>query len=275
MTLNRWQMEALLIAVLSLMVLGSCRGAARTPDGRAIASQKPRILILVTSADRLPDGQPTGLWLEEYAVPYQAFVEAGYPVDTVTIRGGAVPIDPRSDPSAEQRRAWAPAIRQLQRTRSLAEVKAADYQTLFIPGGHGAMLDLARHPQVARLVERLDAAGAVIAALCHGPAALVEARTVAGEPLVAGRRLTAFSDAEERAVQLEEAMPFLLESRLRELGAQVEVAPAFKGHVIRDGRWITGQNPASSAQMAREVLVVLEGAAARSGGDVFPSASRR
>jgi len=223
-----------------------------------LAATEPKpVLMLVTGAKEMPSGKPTGLWLEEFAVPYAMLRDAGYPVEVVTPAGGAVPIDPRSQPDAAKQQKWQQAIQRLTDTEPLAAVKSDAFAAIFVPGGHGAMFDLADDPAVAKLIGQFYQQNKPIAAVCHGPAALVNVIDKNGTPLVSGKRLTAFSNAEEHAVALAEDMPFLLESRLRNLGADVVVSPLFTAHAVRDGNLITGQNPASSQQTAELLLELL------------------
>ncbi|MBV8371920.1 MAG: type 1 glutamine amidotransferase domain-containing protein [Candidatus Eremiobacteraeota bacterium] len=215
----------------------------------------PKILIVVTSHAEIDSEHRTGLWLEEFAVPYAAFREAGIEVVTASPRGGAAPVDPRSRDGA----ADAAAVAALERTLVLHEVgDALQYDAIFVPGGHGAMFDLANSLPLKTLLSEFDAQGKLVAAVCHGPAAFVDAIR-AGEPstLVAGRTLTCFTDEEERIGGLQSLMPYLLASKLREQGATVIEATPWESHVEIDGTWITGQNPQSSAQVARAVLTAL------------------
>lgn len=221
------------------------------------ATESKTILVLVTGAEKMPNGKATGLWLEEFAIPYKAFVDAGYRVEIVTPQGGVAPIDPRSNPEPAQAVAWEEAARRLRQTRPIASVSSDDFAAIFIPGGHGVMFDLVDDPAVAKLIQEFDVQGKPVAAVCHGPAALVNVVRKDGSPLVAGRRVTAFTDAEERAVELDRDMPFLLETRLRELGAKVETRDNFTVHAVRDGNLLTGQNPASSGATATLLLEAL------------------
>jgi putative intracellular protease/amidase len=218
------------------------------------------ILMVLTGVGQMPDGEPTGLWLEEFAVPYQLFVDAGYEVVLATPEGGPVPVDPRSTTGETMPANGAFALTLLQDTRPLRSVDLTAYDAVFFPGGHGTMFDLPNHPDVAATVAAFLPSGRPTALVCHGPAALVGVVDDAGVPLVRGRTLTAFSDSEERAVALDQAMPFLLETRLRELGAIVTPGPDFQAKVVVDGNLITGQNPPSSEGAAQAVLKLLGGA---------------
>jgi len=221
----------------------------------------PKVLMIVTGHARIDDEHSTGLWLEEYSVPWHAFRDAGFEIVTATPHGGDVPIDPRSLEGAVASDA---AREDLKQTMTLREAgDAMEYDAVFIPGGHGTMFDLATFDPVKTLLSEFDAQGKIIAAVCHGPAAFVDAiRTGEPETLVAGKRMTCFTDDEERAVKLDGLMPFLLESKLREQGANVVTAPNFSDHVEVDGTWITGQNPQSSASTAKAVIEALKTRAA-------------
>jgi putative intracellular protease/amidase len=218
---------------------------------------KRNVLILVTGADRLANGKETGIWLEEFAVPYYLLKEAGFGIVVASPKGGATPLDPTSLDGEVKRAQWAEAEKRLQQTLPLVEVMSDDFDALFLPGGHGTMIDLPDNADLKALLNRFARADKVIAAVCHGPAGLVGARKGDGTPLVAGKTITAFTDAEERAVGLDDAVPFLLESRLREEGAQFVVGDNWASHVEVDGTLITGQNPASSEAVARAVISLL------------------
>lgn len=221
-----------------------------------------RVLIVVTSHDRMGDTDTrTGIWLEELAVPYYRFVDAGVAVEIASPRGGAAPLEPKSlgpqganDPTVDRFVADPVAQRRVAATLPLASVDVTAFDAVLLPGGHGTMWDLPLDASVQRAVEQADAAGRVIAAVCHGQAGLVTACRADGKPLVAGKRVTAFTNAEEDAVGLTGVVPFLLESRLRELGAYFVSGPNWEPMAVRDGRLITGQNPASSAAVADHVM---------------------
>lgn len=217
------------------------------------------VLMLVTSADRMPNGEATGLWLEEFATPWQVLRASGHAVTAASPRGGAAPVDPRSRADAQQHPQWSEAERVLQQTAPLQAQQAADYDAVFIAGGHGTMFDFPDNPALAGLLRDFHAQGKPIAAVCHGPAAFVGATRADGRPLVEGRTLTAFSDDEERAVHLEDAVPFLLSDRLATLGAAVDNGPVFEPNVRRDDWLITGQNPMSSARAAETLVEALRG----------------
>jgi len=222
----------------------------------------PKVLIVTTSHETLGNTEKkTGLWLEELATPYYAFVDAGTSVTIASIQGGQVPIDPGSQkahgdnsPSVERFLNDTNGQQSVANTPSVDEVKASNYDALFLPGGHGTMWDLPQSDRLAQIISEMLAQGRIVSAVCHGPAGFVSAKTATGESIVKGRRVAAFTDAEEQAVGLSETVPFLLESKLRELGADICKANNFEACVVADGNLITGQNPMSSEQVAREVL---------------------
>ncbi|HLO75492.1 MAG TPA: type 1 glutamine amidotransferase domain-containing protein [Magnetospirillum sp.] len=225
-----------------------------------------KILMILTSSATMGDSaEPTGVWFEELATPYYAFVDAGASVTLASIAGGAVPVDPRSvrprgenEPSVERFLGDAAASASLKATPPVAAVDVSGYDAVFLPGGHGTMWDLPGSKALAALLGKAWASGKVVAAVCHGPAGLVGVKDAEGNPLVRGRRLTSFTDSEEQAVGLTATVPFLLESRLRELGGRYESAGNFQPFAIADGRLVTGQNPASSALTAKLTLEALK-----------------
>ncbi|MGY6269252.1 type 1 glutamine amidotransferase domain-containing protein [Achromobacter denitrificans] len=224
------------------------------------------ILIVLTSHDQLGNtGRKTGFWLEEFAAPYYAFVDAGARIALASPAGGQPPLDPKSDePDAQtdatrRFRKDAEAGRLLASTRRLDEVQAADYDAVFYPGGHGPLWDLAEDPKSVSLIEAMLAAGKPVSAVCHAPGVLRHARTADGKPLVQGRQVTGFSNAEEAAVQLTGVVPFLVEDELKKLGGLYSSGPDWQPHVASDGLLITGQNPASSVAVAETLLERLKG----------------
>ena len=215
------------------------------------------LLMLVTSASQMGQGQQTGLWLEEFAVPYLLFRENNIPVVVASPKGGKIPVDPNSVPDDSEKEAWADAIAALQDTRELEAVWEDGYCGVFVPGGHGAMFDMPDNPLVAAVMERTWAQGGLLGAVCHGPAALVGLRNEERAPLVKNKTLACFTNSEEREVGLDEIMPFLLASRLEELGARLDLADDFTPHAVTDGKLVTGQNPQSSRVVAEAVIAQL------------------
>jgi putative intracellular protease/amidase len=224
-----------------------------------------RVLFVLTSHAQLGNtGRQTGVYLEELAVPYWYLLDQGYSVRLASIAGGAAPIDPGSrepsnlSPAVERFLGDEKAMAALRDTPAVDTCSVDDFDAVYLPGGHGTMWDLPSSVALARLVGSAFDAGRVVAAVCHGPAGLVSASLADGRPLVAGRRVAGFTDEEEAAVGLADVVPFHLEQRLRELGAEVVVAPAFTSNAVRDGRLVTGQNPQSSEALAVQIVAALQ-----------------
>jgi putative intracellular protease/amidase len=224
-----------------------------------------RVLIIATSHTSLgTSGKPTGVWAEELVLPYYQLIDAGAAVEIASPKGGALAFDPSSIKPAGQNdalieRFLADPVAQAKAhaTHVAAAVDASGFDAVFFPGGHGAMWDLPVDAGVTRAAEAAFAAGALIASVCHGAAGLVTARRADGKPIVEGKRINSFTDAEEDAVGLSAVVPFRLESRLRELGAVFEGAPNWQPFAVRDGQFITGQNPQSSKLVAEHVVEAL------------------
>lgn len=223
-----------------------------------------KILMVVTSHDKLGDtGEKTGFWLEELAAPYYAFRDAGAKVTIASPRGGMPPVDPKSnlpenETEATTRFKHDPAAQDdLAYSKRLREVSVNDYDAIFFPGGHGPLWDLAGDPDSIALTEAFVKADKPVGAVCHAPAALADVKGKDGDFLVKGKRVTGFTNAEEEAIGLADVVPFLLENRLKERGAQFRHGENWASHVEVDGKLVTGQNPASSASAAEALLQLL------------------
>ena len=224
-----------------------------------------KVLMVLTSHDRLGDtGRKTGFWLEELAAPYYVFKDAGYEITLASPKGGQPPLDPKSaEPNFQTdatRRfeADAEASKALANTVKLAEVDADGFDTVFYPGGHGPMWDLAESKVSAALIESFLSASKPVALVCHAPAALRHVKTPEGRLLVEGRKVTGFTNTEEAAVGLTKVVPFLLEDDLKARGGIYSSRPDWSPHVVQDGLLITGQNPASSATAAQRLVEALK-----------------
>jgi len=216
-----------------------------------------KVLVVLTSHDRLGDtGRATGFWLEELAAPYYRFKEAGWEITLASPKGGQPPLDPKSnepDAQTDQTRRFeadTEAMTALANTTRLDSVNADDYDTLFYPGGHGPLWDLAEDADSARLIETTLRAGKPLALVCHAPGVLRHTRNEDGTPLVRGRKVTGFTNTEEEGVQLTEVVPFLVEDELSKLGGHYTKHTDWQPYVVQDGLLITGQNPASSGPAA-------------------------
>ena len=219
--------------------------------------RKMKILMVLTSHDDLGDtGRKTGFWLEEFAGPFYAFLDAGADVVLASPKGGQPPIDPMSagkDHQTDSTRRFdadAAARARLAATIPLSDVSQAGFDTVFYPGGHGPLWDLAENTHSIDLIQSFLAAGKPIALVCHAPGVLRHVKAPSGRPLVEGRRVTGFANTEEAAVKLTDVVPFLVENELLSQGATYSKGDDMAPHVVDDGLLITGQNPASSTPAA-------------------------
>ncbi|ROV91675.1 hypothetical protein VMCG_09242 [Cytospora schulzeri] len=227
----------------------------------------PKILVVMTShAEMGNSGKPTGWYLPELSHPYDVFVKAGAEMTFVSPKGGVSPLDPasvemfKSDPSAanfleNHRDIW-------ENTKPLSEfTNAADtFDAVFVPGGHGPMYDLYTDKTSQKIISDFASKGKVVAAVCHGPAALINVTLADGTPLLKGKECTGFSNVEEDQVQLTPYMPFLMETELGKVsgGKYVKAAEPWGEKVVVSGNVITGQNPASAHKIAEEVVKALK-----------------
>lgn len=225
--------------------------------GTAPATLAPRpVLIVMTSHGTMGDtGEPTGFFLGEVTHPLAVFEAASIPVEFASIQGGEPPVDGLDLEDATNARYWDDTdFREAVRTTlQLDEIDPLNYSAVFYAGGHGAMWDFPRSPAVHSVTRIVYEAGGVVAAVCHGPAALVDVTLGDGRYLVDGKRVAAFTDSEERAVELDGVVPFLLAGTLIERGALHEPAPDWTVQVVVDGRLVTGQNPQSATGVAEAV----------------------
>ena len=224
-----------------------------------------KVLMVLTSHDSLGNtGKKTGFWLEELAAPYYVFRDAGAEITLASPKGGQPPLDPKSDePMFEtdltrRFKADREAKAQLAETVRLDSVNQRDFDTVFYPGGHGPMWDLAEDGNSIKLLEAFIAAGKSIALVCHAPGVLHRVKNPDGTPFVNGRKVTGFTNSEEAAVGLTEVVPFLVEDELLGLGAVFSKVKDWGVHTVVDGRLITGQNPASSGETAKALLAALK-----------------
>jgi putative intracellular protease/amidase len=220
-----------------------------------------KVLMVLTSHDQLGNtGRKTGFWLEELAAPYYAFRDAGAQVVLASPKGGLPPLDPKSNEPAFQTDATrrfeadATATTQLAATVRLDSVNQADFDTVFYPGGHGPLWDLAEDRHSIALIESFLAARKPVALVCHAPGALRHVKTPEGRPVVEGRSVTGFTNTEEAAVELTDVVPFLVEDELKAKGGNFSRRDDWAPYVVGDGLLITGQNPASSAPAAELLL---------------------
>ncbi len=220
-----------------------------------------KVLIVLTSHDQLGNtGRKTGFWLEELAAPYYAFQAAGAEITLASPKGGQPPLDPKSNEASSQtdstRRFEADAVAtaQLAATVRLDTIDPADFDTVFYPGGHGPLWDLAEDKRSIALIESFLGAGKHVALVCHAPGVLRHVKAADGRPWVEGRQVTGFANTEEDGVGLTTIVPFLVEDELKAKGGVYSKGPDWGPYVIVDGLLITGQNPASSAPAAQRLL---------------------
>ena len=223
-----------------------------------------KVLIVLTSHSELGEtGKKTGFWVEEFAAPYYALADAGAAITLASPQGGQPPIDPKSEEVEAQTKFThrfdqdQPLQQKLAHTLKLSEIKAADYDGVFYPGGHGPLWDLTKDADSIALLEAFHQQGKPMALVCHAPCALLKVKLPNGEALIKGKKVTGFSDTEEVAVKLTEVVPFLLADELKKAGAHYSKGPDWGEYLQMDGLLITGQNPASSAAAAQALLKLL------------------
>ena len=220
---------------------------------------KKHVLIATTShSTKGTTGEPTGAYLPEVAHPYDVFIRAGYTVEFASVKGGLIPLDGVKDADAQSNAFLQAHTQELEHSLAANQVEAGKYDAIYFAGGHGAMWDLPDSQAFASVASSIYERGGVVAAVCHGPAALVNVKLSNGQYLVADKQVSAFTNDEERAVKLDAVVPFLLADKLTERGAKHQPAPLWQKKVVVSERLVTGQNPASAASVAEAVIEVLE-----------------
>jgi putative intracellular protease/amidase len=224
-----------------------------------------KVLFITTSHDKLGDtADRTGVWLDELAAPYYVFRDAGADVTVASPNGGLVPIDPKSESIMVTTRHTKRFLKDIEAVNFLShsipldEVKADDFDAVFLPGGHGPMWDIAGNKIVKQLLEAFNSENKPIGLVCHGIVGLLSLQNDKGELLIKGKQLTGFSNSEEESAGLSGVVPFLLETELRSLGALYSKGPDYTSHVVVDGNIITGQNPASSEDVAKKIVAFVK-----------------
>lgn len=222
----------------------------------------PKALFVLSSHSTLgATGRKTGWFLEEAATPYVILTDSGFDVDLASTAGGAAPVDPGSLPEDGKAHGFVkrflddPAAQaKVAATLPIADADEHAYDLVFLPGGHGAMWDFPVNEPLARVIQTVYFNGGVVGAVCHGPAGLVNVKGRDGRALIADKAVSGFTNQEEEAVGLTADVPFLLEDALTAVGARFEKSQPFQPHAVRDDRLVTGQNPASSEAVARELV---------------------
>ncbi len=224
---------------------------------------KKILMVLTSHADLGNTGEKTGFWVEEFAAPYYAFVDAGAEITLASPNGGQPPIDPTSTLADFQTDATkrydndSAAQALMANTKVLSEVNASDFDAVFYPGGHGPLWDLVNNTDSISLIEDFVKLQKPVAAVCHASAAFLNVKDVDGNALVAGKKVTGFSNTEEAAVQLTDVVPFLVEDELIKKGGDYQKTDDWGVLALEDGLVITGQNPASSELAAKKLLTKL------------------
>ena len=223
-----------------------------------------KILMVLTSHDKLGEtDHKTGLWLEEFAAPYFTLLDAGAEVTLASPKGGQPPIDPNSEaPDAQTAatdrfKADEAAQKAFANTKPLSDVVAESFDAVFYPGGHGPLWDLYDDERSIALIEDMVKANKPVAAVCHAPSVLLNVKGIDGEPLVKGRKVTGFTNSEEKGVGLEAIVPYLLEDALKAKGGDYQRVDDWQPFAVTDGKLVTGQNPASSEVTAKALLALL------------------
>ena len=228
-----------------------------------------KLLIVLTSHSQLGETKlgnaqgKTGFWIEEFAAPYYLYEEEGYEITLASPQGGQPPIDPKSDtpdtqtPAVIRYKNDAALLELMAHTVPLSEIDFNDFDAVFYPGGHGPLWDLVKDENSIALLENFWKAKKPIAVVCHAPAALLHIKDENGDLVLKGKKVTGFSNSEEAAVQLTKVVPFLLEDELKRKGAIYSKTGDWASYVVKDGLLITGQNPASSEGVAKELIQVL------------------
>lgn len=246
-------------SLLASAILGMAATTTASPVATTPAPVKP-VLIVLTSHERKGDtGEPTGFYLGELTHPLAVFDGAGIPVEIASIRGGEAPVDGVELDDPINARYWQSedfrkAIRE---TRRLDQIDPVKYSAIFFAGGHGAMWDFPDSPAVNTVTRAIYEQGGIVSAVCHGPAALVNVTLSDGRYLIAGKHVSAFTNQEERAVKMDQIVPFLLASKLIEHGALHQPAADWTKKVVVDGRLVTGQNPQSATGVGEAVRDLL------------------
>lgn len=223
-----------------------------------------KVLMVLTSHDTLGNtGKKTGFWLEEFAAPYYTFLDAGAEITVASPAGGQPPLDPKSDlPDFQTElthrfKSDSAAQKVLANTVKLQTVRQEDFDTVFYPGGHGPLWDLAESPVSIKLIESFVGANKPVGFVCHAPGVLKNVKASNGEPFVKGRIVTGFTNGEEDAVQLSNVVPFLIEDTFIAQGADYRKGPDWAPYVVTDGKLVTGQNPASSEDAAKALMKLI------------------
>lgn len=248
-------------ALVKLAIAATVMSSYSVAMAQTGQKMEKKILFVVTSHDTKGNtGEPTGYYLSEVSHPWEVLSDAGYEIDFVSPKGGKAPVDGFDLTDPVNKKFWdnAQARRKVENTLTPEAVNPKDYSAIFYAGGHGAMWDLADDEKLAAIAAKIYGQNGLVAAVCHGPAGLVNIKLADGSYLVDGKKVNAFTNEEEAAVAMEKVVPFALESKLIERGARFEKSQPWQTHVVTDQRLITGQNPQSAKAVGQAILAGLK-----------------
>lgn len=221
---------------------------------------KKKILFVVTSHDtKGSTGEKTGYYLAEVSHAWKVLTDAGYEIDFVSPKGGNPPVDGFDLTDKENKAFWENKYYHNKISNSLkpADVNPKEYVAIYYAGGHGAMWDLPDNTEIAAIAAKIYEQNGIVAAVCHGPAGLVNIKLSNGAYLIAGKKVNGFTNEEEELVKLTKVVPFLLEDQMKNRGGIFEKSAAWQTHVAIDQRVITGQNPQSAKAVGEAVAKAL------------------
>ena len=247
-------------ALLAIIPAIGCSLAKSNPSNTKKHTMKKKILFVVTSHDtKGSTGEKTGYYLGEVSHPWEVITEAGYDIDFVSPKGGNPPVDGFDLSDPVNKKFWEDAAYHKKITNSMhpSEVKAEDYAAIFYAGGHGAMWDLPTNDALNKIAAAIYENNGIVAAVCHGPAGILNIQLSDGSYLVKGKKVNGFSNEEEELVKLTAVVPFLLEDQLKKRGGIYERSAPWQVHITTDQRLITGQNPQSAKGVGAAIVQAL------------------
>lgn len=216
-----------------------------------------KALIVVTSNDQLGNSGKTGWFLSEVSHVYWPLKKAGFEIEFASPKGGEAPVEEKSmklDDSENKKFVDEFNVKTGLQTKSVNEINSSDFDVIYFAGGHGTMWDFPDNEKIQEMISEIWDKGGIVSAVCHGPAALVNAKLSNGKYLLEGKRVNSFTNEEEVASGKDDVVPFLLESKIRERGGEYEKAGKMECKVIVDGNLITGQNPASASSLGEAIV---------------------
>lgn len=255
------KMIALFASILVISCGNSNSKSTETMEQKTATEPQKKILFVVTSHDTKGNtGEKTGYYLGEVSHPWEVLTEAGYEIDFVSPKGGEPPVDGFDLKDSVNKKFWEDSVyhKKINNSMKPSEVNPSEYVAIYFAGGHGAMWDLPNDTAIAKLAATIYEQNGIVAAVCHGPAGLVNIQLSNGSYLVNGKKVNGFSNEEEEIVKLTKVVPFLLENKLKERGGIFEKSAPWQPHVITDGRLITGQNPQSAKGVGEAIVAALK-----------------